>query len=110
MKVETYEDVLAQIKSLEIQLSSLRLVRREFEEMSEPKPDIKLIFSTPEAAKFVGTSASSLRRWRSKNVGPLCWKTDNGRIFYERGDLSNWITYGRAQDVANQMFRINAPS
>lgn len=51
----------------------------------------KQVVSPLEAAKYLGVSKATLRRWRSSGKGPRFVRYKSGTIKYCQGDLDNWI-------------------
>ena len=45
---------------------------------------------TEGAAKMMGVSASTLRVWRFRGIGPKSWTTDIGRVRYWVCDVEAW--------------------
>lgn len=49
---------------------------------------------TPEAAKLIGYSVSTLENWRSLGIGPAWSKLPSGRVVYLEQDLAEWASSG----------------
>jgi excisionase family DNA binding protein len=50
--------------------------------------------STEEAAEYIGSTAGTLKAWRSTGQGPA-YHTCNGRLIrYERSDLDRFVRTG----------------
>jgi excisionase family DNA binding protein len=49
------------------------------------------IFTTPQAARYLGVGESTLRFWRANGVGPRYFRAGDRLIRYRRVDLDVWI-------------------
>lgn len=47
--------------------------------------------SDVEAARIIGVSAASLRRWRQRRMGPPYRKVGGHLVRYRRSDLEHWL-------------------
>ena len=57
-------------------------------------------FNETEAAKLIGLSVKTLRRWRLEHVGPPYLKYGEGkrgRVVYSEADLSKWLEAHRVE-------------
>lgn len=48
------------------------------------------MLTTPQAAKLIGRSAVSLRRWRMEGRGPEYVKVNASVVLYDRKDVEAW--------------------
>lgn len=63
--------------------------------------NIPLHHSDVVAAKIIGVSVKTLRRWRHQMIGPPYKKLGegrNGRVVYSEADLADWLN-GRTVDT-----------
>jgi len=51
---------------------------------------VKTLLNTPEAAEFLGISASTMAQWRMLNKGPSFVKLGT-RVMYRQIDLEAWL-------------------
>lgn len=58
-----------------------------------------LLYSTQELAEIIGSTPSTLARWRTKHIGPP-WIRLHGRIRYAQQDVNLWLN-GRKEDGAS---------
>ena len=49
------------------------------------------IFTTPQAARYLGVGESTLRLWRETGGGPRYFRAGDRLIRYRRVDLDAWI-------------------
>lgn len=49
------------------------------------------LYSSKEAAYYLGISDNTLRQYRLNGTGPLFIKKGK-RVFYQKSDLDNWLT------------------
>jgi len=49
------------------------------------------LFSSKEAAHYLGISDNTLRQYRINGTGPLFIKKGK-RVFYQNADLNHWLT------------------
>lgn len=54
-------------------------------------------FTTVEAARHLGVSVATLKRWRSNGTGPPYIKFSSSIIRYRESDLDHWILEQRRQ-------------
>ena len=53
-----------------------------------------VLLNTKEAAKYLGLSHYTLEKWRSKGIGPDCFRIGSKAIHYWRSDLDAFILGG----------------
>lgn len=54
---------------------------------------------TPEqAAKLLSYSVHTLEDMRSKGKGPIFSRPENGKVFYLKSDLLEWVKSGRKEN------------
>lgn len=49
-----------------------------------------------EAAALLRRPVATLRYWRARHEGPPAWRSRNGRLFYDRAELLEWLAAERA--------------
>ena len=54
---------------------------------------------TESAAKYLGTSVSTLTKWRSSGKGPRYIKRSGGRVFYDEADLDAYDVNSKVETV-----------
>jgi predicted DNA-binding transcriptional regulator AlpA len=47
--------------------------------------------STQDAARYLGVSPVTLRKWRCEGIGPTWMKITEARVRYLRSDLDAWL-------------------
>jgi predicted DNA-binding transcriptional regulator AlpA len=57
-------------------------------------------FRTPEAALYVGLSASTLEKFRLTGEGPIYYKAGRKIILYRREDLDEWLNQRRCRSTS----------
>ena len=61
-----------------------------FHEKKAPQREIPKLVDTHEAAKILGRSAATLKRWRHEGIGPN-WIEMEGRVSYDVNVLLEFI-------------------
>ena len=56
----------------------------------------------PEAAGYLGLSASTLAKMRMRGDGPLYSKLGTRIVVYDRDDLEAWLTMRRRQSTSER--------
>jgi len=56
----------------------------------DKEPDVDQLMTLPEAASILRTPIATLRYWRSRGVGPPCFKLGR-RVVYRRVELEAWV-------------------
>lgn len=54
----------------------------------------------PEAAHRIGLAAATLKRWRSRRVGPPYHVISRGAVVYSTADLDHWMDSRRRETDA----------
>ncbi|WP_417792789.1 helix-turn-helix domain-containing protein [Terasakiella pusilla] len=52
------------------------------------------LYSSKQAASFLGCSVRTLQRWRQHQEGPP-YIRQVGRVFYDKTDLERWVYQNR---------------
>jgi predicted DNA-binding transcriptional regulator AlpA len=61
----------------------------------------RLILRTPEAAHYVGLSASTLEKFRLTGNGPPYQKAGRKIVVYRTEDLDAWLASGRRKSTSD---------
>lgn len=64
------------------------------------------ILRTPEAAKYIGLSASTLAKFRLSGDGPKFIKLGKRAIGYDQQDLDSWLE-GRAKKSTSEVSKVS---
>ncbi|MGV0796181.1 helix-turn-helix domain-containing protein [Mycolicibacterium elephantis] len=49
------------------------------------------ILNTAQVSAWLGVPPGTLRNWRSRNIGPACFKLLGGRVVYRRRAVEAWL-------------------
>jgi predicted DNA-binding transcriptional regulator AlpA len=59
----------------------------------------RLKFRAPQAAEYLGVSASTLAKWRVRGDGPPYAK-HGGVVIYDQSDVDNWLASLKRQSTS----------
>ena len=58
-------------------------------------------FSTNQAAEWLGTHPTTMRRWRSQGRGPAFIRVSSRMVLYRKSDLESWLRARRVEPQNN---------
>lgn len=56
------------------------------------------ILTQEQAAELLGYSVRTLEDMRTDKRGPIFSRPENGKVFYLKSDLLNWVVSGRKEN------------
>ena len=78
----------------------------EMSYMRQPRTDRQLVFTSSQAARYVGVSLATIRRWA--DAGHLaCYRTPGGQRRFSREQLDDFIASLRGEDRTSSNFADN---